>query len=78
MAHMESDAVGTLRKMDKASSGPEAPATQATFGCSKGWGDPYLGLSVICSASVHGSGSSNQGEVKRLKSQNLVSGSFGK
>lgn len=40
-------------------SGPEAPATQATSGCPKGYEDPYLGTSVTQSASVLGLGSSN-------------------
>lgn len=59
MAHMESDMVGTLEKMNKDVSGPEASATQATSGYSKSCGDPYLGTSITQRASVHGKGSSN-------------------
>lgn len=40
-------------------SGPEAPATQATSGCPKGYEGPYRGTSVTQSASVLGLGSSN-------------------
>lgn len=57
--------------MDKGVAGPEIAATQATYGCPKGYEDPYLGTRMTQSASVHGLGTSNWGEV-------LVSGRNGK
>lgn len=60
MAYMQRDTVGTLRKMDKGISGPEAPDTQATSGGCKGYRDHCLCTSMTQSNSVHGSGSSNR------------------
>lgn len=63
MAHLESDVVGTVGKMDKRVSCPEAPATQNTSGHPKGHGDPYLGIPVTQSAPRPESGSP-RGEAK--------------